>query len=51
MLSYKQQSSGRERKKKYSQKNIRIVYNFLCVRVCLCWLYLRIIVCDRISDI
>ena len=40
---------------KYSQKNVRTVYNSLCGRmcvyVCLCRLYLHIIVCGRISDI
>ena len=44
-----------EKIKEYSQKNIRIVYNSLCVCVCMCMclcrLYLHIIVCGRLSDI
>ena len=52
---YKRQLSSRERNKeiekieKYSQKNVRIVYNALCV--CVGGLYLRITVCGHISDV
>ena len=47
---------------KYSQKNVRIVYNplrvvcmyvrmYVCMYVCMYRLYVRIIVCERIGDI
>ena len=37
--------------RKIQSKNIKIVYNSLCVCVCVCGLYLYIIVSGRISDV
>ena len=63
MLSFKRQSFGRERKilekLKKSKKSKNTVVRTLglsttlsmCVCVCVCRLYLRIIMCGRVSDI
>ena len=49
ILKKKKKKKKKKKIEKYSQKNMRIVYNS-CVCVHMCRLYLRIIVCGHISE-